>query len=304
MLAAQAIAQSFAAEATAFVGGVVDLLGHIVNVLLSADVVATASLCAFVVMVDFLRRGFRVVWPRRIVEGTLATIAIVAANVALGPLVVMLAKGFEAVYAALHVPRIDPAVWADVPAWLLVPLAMFVYDVANYLNHRAMHTRWLWPVHAVHHSDPDVTGLSTLRVHGLEALVMAVSYTFLLSWLGFPPNVMGGAAILLTLLNSYQHVNVDWGHGPLRHVIASPRFHRWHHADVSEAHGKNLANVFPFIDVAFGTYYVPGRCDAKLGAEGVPENDVVRLLLFPFVAWGQMAGATFRPLRRKALAGE
>jgi len=45
-----------------------------------------------------------------------------------------------------------------------------------------MHLKWLWPVHAIHHSDPVVNGLTTYRIHILEALVMWGSYTILLTW--------------------------------------------------------------------------------------------------------------------------
>lgn len=254
----------------------------------NAEMLAVFGLCLVVIIADYVRKGFRVIWPRRIVEGTLATIAIIAANLMFGPMVKLAAQGLQAAYDGLGVPRIDPAIWSGVPSLVLVAIAIFAYDVANYWNHRAMHMRWLWPVHAVHHSDPDITGLSTFRIHVLEGLVMMGSYTLLLSWLSFPPNVLGGAAVLLGLLNAYTHVNIDWGHGPFRYLLASPRFHRWHHADVAEAHGKNLANVFPFLDVLFGTYYVPGKCNVPLGAEGVPQNDVVKLLLFPFASWARM----------------
>lgn len=294
MPTAHDLAASLLREVESFGGGALQLLGSVATVFQSRDVLAVVALCAFVVAVDFVRRGFRVYWPRKIVEGTLATAAIVAANVAFGPLVVLMAKGFQHAYDGLGVPHVDTAFWAGWPSWALALFAVFAFDVANYWNHRLMHMRWLWPVHAVHHSDPHITGFSTLRVHALEVLVMSTSYTLLLSWLGFPPDVMGGAAIFVALLNAYQHVDVDWGHGPFRYVLASPRFHRWHHADVPEAHGKNLANVFPFLDVVFGTYYAPGRCEERLGAQDVPENDVARLLLYPFAAWSRMIGARLR----------
>lgn len=117
---------------------------------------------------------------------------------------------------------------------------------------------------------------------------MFVCYSLLLNWLGFPPDVLGYGALFLGLHNIYVHINVDWGHGPLRYVLASPRFHRWHHADVPEAYGKNLANRFPVFDLIFGTYYMPGTCHEEVGAPGVPQNDVVKLFLFPFTEWRRM----------------
>ena len=110
----------------------------------------------------------------------------------------------------------------------------------------------------------------------------------LLTGLGLPSDVLGYGAILLSLHNVYVHMDMDWGHGPFRLLLASPRYHRWHHADVPEAQGKNLANVFPLYDVMFGTYYMPGTCTERLGAKGVPENDVAKLLLHPFKEWIKM----------------
>lgn len=256
------------------------------------------ALSILLILLDFVRRGFRFVWPAGKVRSVLATLAILDLNLLFGPYVSLLADGLQAAYDALGIPKIDTGFWTGVSPWVLVPLAVVVYDLANYWNHRVMHMRWLWPVHAVHHSDPDMTGMTTYRVHIFEPLVMMTSYTLLLSWLGFPPGVLGGAAVLVGLHNFYVHIDVDWGHGPFRKVVASPRFHRWHHADTPEAHGKNLANVFPFLDVIFGTYYVPGTCNVALGAKGVPQHDIVQLMLWPITQWTLM----LRRRLRKRLA--
>jgi sterol desaturase/sphingolipid hydroxylase (fatty acid hydroxylase superfamily) len=48
---------------------------------------------------------------------------------------------------------------------------------------------------------------------------------------------------------------LDWG--PFRTVVASPRFHRWHHTDETAARDKNFAGLLPMWDILFGTYYMP-----------------------------------------------
>lgn len=236
------------------------------------------------------RQGFRPSWPRRLVEGTATNIGFFLSNILFAPAVYLAAGAVESLYDRLDVPHIPTSVWQNLPTWVLVPIAIFAYDFANYWSHRLMHMRWLWPVHAIHHSDPDVTGLTAYRIHFLEVLIMLVSYTLLLSWLGFPQDVLGYSAAVLSLHVIYVHLDLDWDHGWLRHVVASPRFHRWHHADVPAAYGKNLANHFPVFDLVFGTYYVPGCCKATMGARDVPQNDLVRLLLFPFAQWSTMLG--------------
>jgi sterol desaturase/sphingolipid hydroxylase (fatty acid hydroxylase superfamily) len=184
--------------------------------------------------------GWRSSWSRRVVdavESVTATLAIFHINILLTPAVWLLSEQLKALYALLGIPSVQGSVWEGLPLWLLSFIAILAQDFANYWNHRAMHLKWLWPVHAIHHSDPVVNG----------------------------------------------------GHGPLRLLIASPRFHRWHHADVPEAHGKNLANIFPLFDWMFGTYRVPGPCNAPVGAAGIPRNDVVKLTLWPLLEWARLA---------------
>ncbi|MFZ5733673.1 MAG: sterol desaturase family protein [Pseudomonadota bacterium] len=258
-------------------------------------IAAIAFLC-LLLLIDLARRGWQFSWSRRIVAGILATLAIFHFNFLFAPLVWLCWDRIKQLYALLGIPSVPTAFWADVPVWALVPFAIIVHDFANYWNHRLMHRPLLWPVHAIHHSDPDVTGLTTYRIHMLEGLVMWTSYTVLLSWLGLPQDAIGLGAVFVILHNIYVHVNVDWDHGPLRLLIASPRFHRWHHADVAEAHGKNLANVLPLWDWMFGTYYCPGPCRERMGAAGVPENDVVKLILWPWQEWTRMALVRVRSL--------
>ena len=53
------------------------------------------------------------------------------------------------------------------------------------------------------------------------------------------------------------HANVPWTFGPLRYAIASPAFHRWHHATEEEGLSRNFAGLFPFFDLVFGTFHMP-----------------------------------------------
>ncbi|WP_298962353.1 sterol desaturase family protein [uncultured Roseibium sp.] len=268
------------------------------NRLESLTFAATIAFLLVVVLVDLHRRGYRFSWPRRLLKSVGANIAFWWVSLLFAPAVLLLTYPVKQFYDAIGLPGIDESFWQGVPAWLLVPLAIVCYDFANYWNHRLMHHRWFWPIHAIHHSDPDMNALTAYRIHFLESVVMGLSYILLLSWLGFPTGSMGMGAVLLTLHSMYVHLNVDWDHGPFKYVIASPRMHQWHHADFPEAYGKNLANIFPIFDLAFGTYFVPGPCHEPLGAKGVPENDVVKLILYPFAVWGKMVLNLVRPSRK------
>jgi sterol desaturase/sphingolipid hydroxylase (fatty acid hydroxylase superfamily) len=84
--------------------------------------------------------------------------------------------------------------------------------------------------------------------------------------LGFAPIGLTVVLPILTLLAMLVHANLDWDWGPLRWLIASPRFHRWHHTDESEARDKNFAGLLPLWDILFGTYYMP--CDRRPASFG------------------------------------
>ena len=110
--------------------------------------------------------------------------------------------------------------------------------------------------------------------------------------------------MLFTLLNCYVHIDIDFGHGPFKYLLASPRLHRWHHADHPDASGKNLASIFPFYDVFFGTYYLPGRCDKPVGAlsDDVPAFNLVAQVALPFTRWLQMGSASVKDVAAWAFA--
>lgn len=269
--------------------------------ILKPSMLASVAFLILLLVIDIHRRGWKLSWSRRAVEGALATIAIFHVNFLLLPLVWLSLALVQDGYDALGIPHIPADAWSGFPTWALVVIAILAHDFANYWNHRFMHLPWIWPIHAIHHSDTDVNGLTGYRVHALEGLVMWSSYVLLLTWLGLPSDAIGIGAVFVALHVIYVHIDADWGHGPFALLIASPRFHRWHHADVEELYGKNLANIFPFFDWMFGTYHVPGACRGPLGARGVPQNDVIRLMLWPFLEWLRMAQSGLRSLAgRKA----
>ncbi|MGB7432268.1 MAG: sterol desaturase family protein [Ahrensia sp.] len=218
-------------------------------------------------------------------------------NALFGPVAFLLSTMMISGVEQLGIPRVDPAFWTALPAIVVMIVGVFVYDITNYWFHRGMHeVPWLWPIHAIHHSDEDVNGLTTYRVHFIEPIMIMMPFVVVQTLLGISPASIAVAATFLGLHNIYVHIDLDWTHGPLRYIIASPRYHRWHHADIPEAHGKNLANFFPFIDVWFGTYYVPGKCEEKMGADGVPKS-IISQMAFPFTQWWQMGAKKMR--RRK-----
>lgn len=176
--------------------------------------------------------------------------------------------------------------WAtSLPLWVQVPLVLLLADLLAYCSHRLFHCRWLWPFHAVHHSSRTVDWLSSVRLHPINDAVSRIVQVLPLYWLGFNGAVLVALVPFLTLYALLLHANVRWSFGPLCHVLASPTFHRWHHTSETEGLDTNFAGLFPFIDLAFGTFYLPaGREPQHFGLSG--EDDVPAGLLgqlaYPF----------------------
>ena len=208
-------------------------------------------------------------------------------RIAIGVLffVIARAQGLTlAQFAALATAR---QTWASsLPMWLQIVLVLLAADLLAYWSHRLFHRSWLWPFHAVHHSSESVDWLSSVRLHPVNDVVMRVIQVLPLYWLGFNGNILAAYVPFLTIYAFVLHANVNWTYGPLRYAIASPAFHRWHHTTEAEGLDTNFAGLFPFIDVLFGTFYMPlGRVPERFGITGAPvPSGFLAQLVYPFTA--------------------
>jgi sterol desaturase/sphingolipid hydroxylase (fatty acid hydroxylase superfamily) len=241
---------------------------------------------------------------REALKNFATSIGWMAVNWCMAPVIYIAMKSTQQLYGTLSIPALPASTWETVPWPILLLISVLLKDFADYWNHRLMHMRWIWPIHAVHHSDTHVNFLTSYRIHFLESVFMDASYVILLTWLGVPPIIGAIGGRLFTLHNVYVHIDIDFGHGPFKYILASPRLHRWHHADHPDALGKNLAILFPFYDLLFGTYYLPGRCDKPMGAlsENVPPFNLAAQVALPFTRWLQMGSASAKHLAGWAFA--
>jgi sterol desaturase/sphingolipid hydroxylase (fatty acid hydroxylase superfamily) len=172
---------------------------------------------------------------------------------------------------------------ARLPLWLQAGMLLLLGDFIGYWMHRVFHGRRLWPFHAVHHSSTELDWMSSVRLHPVNDLVMRLAGTVPLVALGFAPVAVAGITPILTLVAILVHARLDWDWGPLRAVIVSPRFHRWHHTTEAEARDRNFAGLFPVWDILFGTYYMPrARLPARFGTDTPVPEGLVPQLAFPF----------------------
>lgn len=244
--------------------------------------------CIIVYFIFKKRREF----SRHALQNTAASVIVFWVN--LGMIALFydeIAAAIQQFYTTLNVPSLNPAFWESVPFWLVVIVGIVAKDFVYYWCHRIMHTKWGWPTHAAHHSDTHVNGFTAYRVHFLEWLMMVCGYFFLLTWLQIP-DAIPIVVFLHSLHNVYVHMDLPYTHGPLRHIIASPSFHRWHHADVPEAYGKNLANIMPMWDHIFGTHYtydiVPDAVPMGAVKTGIEDKNPLMIYVYPVLEWSRL----------------
>jgi len=170
------------------------------------------------------------------------------------------------------------------PKWLQVVEVLVAADAIGYVTHRLFHRGRLWRIHAIHHSTEDLDWLSATRLHPLNEVFTRLAQILPLYLLGMRGTALASVLPLFTFWAIFIHANVRWDFGPLRYVIATPAFHRWHHTSEDEGLDKNFAGLFPWIDLIFGTFYMPrGRHAEKFGLanERVPAG-LLGQLAYPF----------------------
>lgn len=206
----------------------------------------------------------------------LATLS--AVIVALVALALITGRGWS-VEAALDA-RTSASWIASRPLGLQLLALVVLNDLVGYWVHRCFHrNRELWRFHAVHHSSRELDWLASVRAHPVSGALNRVLHLFPMVLLGFDPRIVAGLAPALLLYGLLLHANVSWRFGPLRYLIASPAFHRWHHAAEAEGRDKNFAGLLPVWDLIFGTFHLPARAPARCGVDEDPP---------PAGFWGQL----------------
>jgi sterol desaturase/sphingolipid hydroxylase (fatty acid hydroxylase superfamily) len=186
------------------------------------------------------------------------------------PLMTLLSVGSAALVGShAHWIELRPAEhW---PAWLLVPLTIVAMDAANWLAHYADHRLdALWRFHALHHSQEELSVLTSFRAHPLMHttgfLLATVPVVALMPTRPIAP-------VLITVyvcIGTLQHANLRWTFGPVGRVLVSPAYHRYHHAP--DTQHVNLGVVLTIWDVLAGRARFPSRGGGvgRTGLDGRP----------------------------------
>jgi sterol desaturase/sphingolipid hydroxylase (fatty acid hydroxylase superfamily) len=217
-------------------------------------------------------------------------------DTALGPLTGL--AGLILVYAAgggLIELRSD-GFWFPVSVLSL----LVVGDVIVYFWHVALHkVPALWALHSFHHSEENLNATAGPRIFWLEVVVANVLvFPAVGILLKAPPSVALASAGIAMALNLFIHLNAPVHFGPFWMLLVSPQLHRIHHSNRAEHLDHNFANLFPFIDVIFGTAWKPkpGEYPPTGLMDGETPSDLAVALAWPLrERWSR----TFRDNRRQ-----
>lgn len=173
-----------------------------------------------------------------------------------------------------------------------------IWDTWQYWVHRLQHkSPLLWPTHEFHHSETTMNASTHARVHAASHVLYVLLWLPVVTALGTVAPHWIAAFLIFRLWGYFIHANIRLGFGWLTPWIAGPQFHRIHHSRLPEHIDKNFATLFPFIDIAFGTYYRPAP--GEYPATGLVLDKDVGFLeqatIEPFRMWRDIWHALLRP---------
>jgi sterol desaturase/sphingolipid hydroxylase (fatty acid hydroxylase superfamily) len=144
------------------------------------------------------------------------------------------------------------------PAWVTIPLAVIVMDLAIYLQHVMFHAvPALWRLHRMHHADQEIDVTTGVRFHPIEILLSMVIKFGLVAALGTPAVAVVIFEVLLNATSMFNHGNVRvplWLDKILRWIVVTPDMHRVHHSIIVRETNSNFGFNLPCWDRLFGTY--------------------------------------------------
>jgi len=171
----------------------------------------------------------------------------------------------RSVDGALRMSGYIPPSPEELAPWLAnQPLVSFflylaLLDLAEYWRHRLSHRfHWWWALHAVHHSQRQLSFWSDRRNHLLDDVLADLWMVFVALAIGVPPGHFLGIMVITRLVESLSHANVRLSFGRLGdRLLVSPAYHRMHHGigvgHEGRARGCNFAPLFPLWDILFRT---------------------------------------------------
>ncbi|KRB20129.1 sterol desaturase family protein [Mesorhizobium loti] len=193
--------------------------------------------------------------------------------------------------AAIVVPQSMMRAVGGQPVWLQVAEIILITDIGVYWAHRAFHKiPALWRFHAVHHGIEELDWLGAFHSHPVDAIATKAISLAPIFFLGFSDASIAAFSVIYFWHTLLVHSNLRIPFGPLKWLIASPQFHRWHHANQREAYDKNFAGQLPLLDMVFGTYNATGnKVPEKYGVDDPIPSSYFGQVGYPLMPRGKLS---------------
>ncbi len=182
--------------------------------------------------------------------------------------------------------------WLDWSPWVSIPVAVLIFDLAIYWQHRLMHTvPLLWRMHRVHHCDTGFDVTTGVRFHPLEIMLSMAIKLGLIWLLGPHPAAVLIFEVLLSAGALFTHADFAFPKRldrALRLVFVTPSMHRIHHSTWQPETDSNYGFHLSVWDRLFASYTTAPREDERrmpVGLENFRETTdqrLISLLLNPF----------------------
>lgn len=169
--------------------------------------------------------------------------------------------------------------------YLYIFCVLFLNDFLYYWYHRLQH-RWgpLWGIHQFHHTDPDMSIMTSHRTHFLERVIQLCFIGFpVFYFMGYNQSAWKPMMYTFLFLLMYTHLRLNISHGPLTKLLVSPSHHRVHHSIDPRLYHSNYAQYFPIFDLLFGTYKYPIKHFNPTGVKEVQTiQSQLKTMIWPF----------------------
>lgn len=173
------------------------------------------------------------------------------------------------------------------PASLSAVLAFLAFDATDYFFHRLSHnTRWLWLMHAVHHSDRQLDVTTNLRQHPLHIVATQLWKLVACAAIGVPVWIFFVHEIVNIGVAHCHHAAIRWPRWIDRAfswLLVTPRMHWNHHSPDMPRTNSNYGVILSIWDRLFKTYTPPAtETTATFGLDALDEAHW-------HSAWGMLA---------------
>jgi sterol desaturase/sphingolipid hydroxylase (fatty acid hydroxylase superfamily) len=165
--------------------------------------------------------------------------------------------------------------WPIANQWLSFLAAFLLLDLLQYAMHRCQHAvPFLWRLHAMHHSDPDVDVTTSVRHHPIEYLLATGVYWLTVLVLDVPVAIVLSHGLAVFAAAAVTHGNTklpEWLERLLQPLVITVDLHLVHHSIAYDEANANFGAVLSIWDRLFGTYLRLPRAQQEQLVFGVRE---------------------------------